>query len=131
MKNETKRQDHHWSSVCEVPCLQTPACKWKKKPPQPPVPTLQLPHGLQKQHLPASSQQLERTPPGCGSVPHHWHLQVQGVIPLPINSKTSFPLLLSVLLSPINAALYPKMTVMASFVADGHQRCAAPYDSNS
>ena len=121
-------QNHHWSSMCEVPWPQTPACKWKK-PPQPPIPPLQLPHRLQKQHLlPLHSQGPETTPRRCSSVPHPWHLQVKGVIPLPVNSKT-LPLFFSLfflsflLLSAcinINAAQYPKMTVMASFVANGH-----------
>ena len=84
-------QDHHWSSVCEVPWPQTAACRWKKKPPQPRIPRLQLPHRLQKQHLlPPHSQGPERTPSRCSSVPHPWHLQVEGVIPLPVNPKT-FP----------------------------------------
>ena len=110
-------QDHHWSSVCEVPWPQTPACKWKK-PPQPPVPMLQLPHGLQKQNLPQHSQGLEQTPPRCSSVPHHWYLQVKDVIPLPINSQTV--LLLFPVCITMNTVWYPKITVMASFVADGH-----------
>ena len=51
-------------------------------------------------------------------------LQVEGVIPFPINSKPFFSLslffsLLSACIT-INAAQYPKMTVMASFVHDGH-----------
>ena len=51
-------------------------------------------------------------------------LQVEGVIPFPINSKPFFSLslffsLLSACIT-INAAQYPKMTVMAGFVHDGH-----------
>ena len=82
-------QDHHWSSVCEVPWPQTPACKWKKKPPQPPIPTLQLLHRLEKPHLPQHSQGPgTNCPPDAVLSPHPWHLQVEGVVPLPINSKT-------------------------------------------
>ena len=63
---------------------------------------------------PSPAQSGTRTnSPGCSSVPHPWHHQVEGVIPLPVNSKPFFP-------ACINAAQYPKMTVTASFVADGH-----------
>ena len=82
-----------------------------------------LQHRLQKQHLPLPhSQGLEQTLPRCSSVPHPWNLQVEGVTP-PANKFPNFSFFFFFLLVwslTIKAAQYPKMTVMASFVADGH-----------